>query len=53
LYFEILDKITNIETIATGKSIQELKRLEKTYGKGRWRKMKGIAKIRLLDNIYS
>ena len=53
MYFEILDKITNIETIATGKSIQELKRLEKTYGKGRWRKMKGIAKIRLLDgSIY-
>ena len=53
MYFEILDKIINIETIATGKSIQELKRLEKTYGKGRWRKMKGIAKIRLLDgSIY-
>jgi hypothetical protein len=51
LYFEILSKITNIETIAIGKSIRELKRLEKTYGKGRWRKLKGIAKIKLPDGM--
>ncbi len=47
MYFEILSKITNIETIAIGRSIRELKRLEKIYGKGRWRKLKGIAKIKL------
>ena len=51
MYFEILSKITNIETIAIGKSIRELKRLEKTYGKGRWRKLKGIAKIKLPDGM--
>jgi hypothetical protein len=51
LYFEILSKIINIETIAIGKSIRELKRLEKTYGKGRWRKLKGIAKIKLPDGM--
>ena len=49
MYFEILTKITNIETIAVGKCIRELKRLEKIYGKGRWRKLKGIAKIKLKD----
>ncbi|WP_461833474.1 hypothetical protein [Desulfothermus sp.] len=49
MYFEILTQITNIKTIATGKSIRELKRLERTYGKGRWRKLKGIAKIKLRD----
>ena len=51
MYFEILSKITNIETIAIGKSIRELKRLEKTYGKGWWRKLKGIAKIKLPDGM--
>ena len=51
MYFEILSKIINIETIAIGKSIRELKRLEKTYGKGRWRKLKGIAKIKLPDGM--
>ncbi|GAB6162528.1 hypothetical protein JCM12298_16870 [Desulfothermus naphthae] len=49
MYFEILTQITNRETIATGKSIRELKRLERTYGKGRWRKLKGIAKVKLKD----
>jgi len=49
LYFEILGKIEKIETIAVGKSIRQLKRLEKFYGKGRWRKLKGIAKIKLKD----
>jgi len=49
LYFEILGKIEKIETIAVGKSIRQLKRLEKAYGKGKWRKLKGIAKIKLKD----
>ena len=38
-----------LETIAIGRDIRELKRLEKMYGKGRWRKRKGIARIRLAD----
>ena len=45
--FDILEEITNVETIAVGKRIRELPRLEKLYGSGRWRKMKGEAKIRL------
>ena len=45
--FEILSPITNIETIAIGKSIRDLKRLRRLYGFGRWRKLKGIATIRL------
>jgi hypothetical protein len=44
---EIIDAFTNIEVIATGKSLRERKRLVKFYGKGRWRKLKGIAEIRL------
>ena len=45
--FEILGEISEIETIVTGKAIRDLRRLEKLYGKARWRKMKGVALIRL------
>ena len=47
--FELLGPITNVETIAVGRSIRELARLRKFYGRGRWRKLKGVAKIRLPD----
>jgi hypothetical protein len=44
---EIIREITEIETVAVGKSIRELPRLRKQYGKGRWRKLNGTASIRL------
>ena len=47
---EILSEITDIETIATGHSIRELDRLQKMYGRGRWRKLKGFATVRLPDD---
>ena len=47
--FEIVGKVTDIETIATGSSLRERARLLKRFGKGRWRKMKGIARVRLED----
>ena len=45
--FEIISDIVDIEVIAIGKSIRVLPRLGELYGEGRWRKMKGIATIRL------
>ena len=45
--FEILEPIRSIEPIASGNSIRDLERLRKAYGAGRWRKMKGVASIRL------
>lgn len=45
--FDIIDKITEIETIAKGSGIRELNRLRKSYGLGNWTKMKGVAHIRL------
>jgi len=45
--FEIISEITNIETIAVGSAIRDIARLRKQYGQGRWRKLKGIAMIRL------
>lgn len=47
--FKIIGKISAIETIATGRAIRDIARLRKRYGKGRWKKMKGIATVRLED----
>ena len=47
--FEILGEIANIETFAIGPGIRELARLRKIYGRGRWRKRKGVARVRLSD----
>jgi len=44
---EVAGEMTEIETIAVGSSIRELSRLRRLYGKGRWRKMKGRALVRL------
>ena len=49
MYFEILGDVTNVETFAIGTSIREIARLRKFYGRGRWRKRKGIARVRLED----
>ena len=46
---EILSEIQNQEVIAKGASVKIRKRLEKFYGPGNWRKMKGIARVRLSD----
>jgi len=49
MYFEIVGEITHVETFAVGSSIREIARLRKVYGRGRWRKRKGIARVRLED----
>lgn len=45
--FKLVGEITNTEIIARGKSIRDLARLNRTHGKGRWRKLKGIANVEL------
>jgi len=47
VHFEVLGEILAVETIATGAGIREIARLRKGYGRGRWRKRKGIAQVRL------
>ncbi|MFN7554702.1 hypothetical protein [Microcystis sp.] len=49
--FEIISDITNIEIIATGTGIRNRERLQKQYGKGKWRKLKGIAQVQLPNGI--
>lgn len=49
MHFEIIGQITAVETIAVGDSIRILPLLRERYGSGRWRKLKGIATVRLAD----
>ena len=47
--FEIVSRVSDVETIATGRGIREVRRLIRAYGNGRWRKRKGVAVVRLAD----
>ena len=49
MHFEIIGEITKIEIIAVGNKIRILPLLRKRYGAGRWRKLKGVASVRLFD----
>ena len=51
MLFEIIGEMSGIETFAIGSSIRELARLRKFYGRGRWRKRKGLARVRLPDGV--
>ena len=45
--FEIIGEIAAVEPIAAGPGVRTLPYLRRTYGRGRWRKLKGIARVRL------
>ena len=47
MHFEIVSEITDIQSIAVGTRIKDIARLRRHYGRGRWRKMKGTALVRL------
>jgi len=49
VYFAIVGGITCIEVIAKGRAIRDLGRLRRKYGPGQWRKLKGVATVRLTD----
>lgn len=46
---KIIGSISDIETIASGSGVRIREFLNKTYGKGRWRKLKGKATVELAD----
>jgi hypothetical protein len=46
--FEVIGAIREVETIATGRTVQSREYLKREHGAGRWRKMKGIALIRYI-----
>jgi hypothetical protein len=47
--FQIIGEIGEVETIASGRGVRDRSRLRRQYGRGRWRKLKGVASVRLLD----
>jgi hypothetical protein len=47
--FEVLGQIEQVQLIAAGHGIRELARLRKVYGGVRWRKLKGVALVKLPD----
>jgi len=49
MHFEILGAISQVETFAIGSGIREIARLRRLYGRGRLRKRKGLARVRLAD----
>ena len=49
MHFEVIGAIDSIETIAVGGRIREIMRLRRQHGSGRWRKLKGIATVRVVS----
>lgn len=47
--FEVVGPVRSIKTIAAGRAIRQLRRLRRRYGKGKWRKRRGVATVRLQD----
>ena len=48
--FEIVGEIEQVETIATGTGVKIRPFLRKVHGRGRWRKRKGVATVRLAND---
>lgn len=49
MHFRLRSELSNVETIARGTGIRELKRLRRVHGPGNWRKRKGFATVELQD----
>jgi len=47
--FEIIGPIHGVEIIASLHGIRDLAVLQKRFGRGNWRKVKGFATVRLAD----
>lgn len=51
MHFELVSDIVQVETITTGRGIRDLARLRKRYGSSRWRKLKGVASVRIAGGV--
>lgn len=45
--FEVVGEIADVEVLAVGGNIDDIMRLRRQFGPGRWRKLKGVARVRL------
>ena len=51
--FKIIGPIQDVEVIAQGHGIKNVNRLNKTYGKANWRKLKGYCTIELHNGVHA
>ncbi len=49
MFFEIINQIKIVETIAVGGNIRDIMRIRKQYGVGRWRKSNIIHIVNMSD----
>jgi hypothetical protein len=49
MYFQIIGDITRVEIIARGVAVRSRGKLRRKYGAGAWKKLKGLANVRLPD----
>ena len=47
--FELVGEVRNVEVIARGRSVRVREEIRMRFGLGPWRKLKGIATVRLQD----
>lgn len=47
--FQLIGELRGIGTIAAGVAVRDRRRLNREYGRGKWKKMKGFATVRLAD----
>lgn len=47
----VIPPILDVETIARGRGIRELQRLNRLFGKGNWIKKKGVSRVRLETGV--
>ena len=50
MHVEIIGEIEDVELIAVASAMRDLQRLRRRHGPGRWRKLKGLAKVRLASD---
>ena len=56
MYVDLVDlvgPITDIEIIAAGPAVRQISRLRRQYGRGRWRKLKGIATVSTRETRFA
>ncbi len=51
MHFEVVGDITDLEIIAVGSGVRLRSILQRQYGRGRWRKLKGVATVRLANGM--
>jgi hypothetical protein len=51
--FELISELRAVETIATGHGIRDIHILIKRFGRGNWRKMKGMGTVRFANGTVA